>query len=245
MFEVHVLGVGDAFSELLLPASLVLEHDGERLGVDCPDRYRAVLRAACARSGRDLCVENIDRMVITHLHGDHAGGLEGVGFYKHFVESQRLEVFASAEVCDRFWERLRVSMGTVWDGRQHRPTTCEDFFTLHRLAWQEPNDIGPFRLTLRRTVHHLPTSALLVRAGDRTFGYSADTAFDAGLIEFLGEADLIFHEVGEGAAHSAAADLAALPAALRERMRLIHYPDGFDTDTVGITALETGEVLRV
>ena len=102
---------------------------------------------------------------------------------------------------------------------------------------------GPFRIRARRTVHHVPTSALLVEAGGRTFGYSADTAFDPALIDFLSPADLILHETNLGPAHTPYDSLAALPADLRARMRLIHYPDGFDTSGSAIAALEEGEVL--
>ena len=83
-----------------------------------------------------------------------------------------------------------------------------------------------------------------MEAGGRTLGYSADTAFDPGLIDFLSAADLIIHETNLGPAHTPYEQLAALPADLRARMRLIHYPDGFDTSGSAIAALSEGEVLR-
>ena len=46
------------------------------------------------------------------------------------------------------------------------------------------------------------TRVLLIEAGGRTFGYSCDTAFDPGLIEFLAPADLILHETNLGPAHT-------------------------------------------
>lgn len=45
-FGVTVLGVGDAFSARHVNASLLLEADGFRLGIDCPDRYAGVLARA-------------------------------------------------------------------------------------------------------------------------------------------------------------------------------------------------------
>ena len=63
-------------------------------------------------------------------------------------------------------------------------------------------------------------------------------------IAFLEPADLIIHETNLGPAHTPYAALAALPAELRARMRLIHYADGFDTATSTITALREGEVLH-
>ena len=51
-FEVVVLGVGDTFSEFYHTASLLLEYQGFRLAIDCPDRYRGVLKKVSDSSGR-------------------------------------------------------------------------------------------------------------------------------------------------------------------------------------------------
>ena len=91
----------------------------------------------------------------------------------------------------------------------------------------------------------MPTSALLVECAGRKLGYSADTAFDPGLIAFLSEADLIIHETNFGPAHTPYASLAALPAELRAKMRLIHYADSFDVASSNIVPLREGQMLRV
>jgi ribonuclease BN (tRNA processing enzyme) len=122
--------------------------------------------------------------------------------------------------------------------------TFDDYFDHLPLPWSQPITVGPFRLQARRTIHHVPTSALLIEAAGRTLGYSADTAFDPALITFLSAADLIIHETNLGPAHTPYASLAALPAELRSRMRLIHYPDMFDTSSSNILALREGEVLH-
>jgi hypothetical protein len=91
----------------------------------------------------------------------------------------------------------------------------------------------------------VPTTALLVRAGGRCLGYSADTAYDPGLIEWLAAADLVIHETGEGGLHTPYADLAALPAGLRAKMRLIHYPDDFNLTASTIEPLSQGRCYEV
>ena len=53
---------------------------------------------------------------------------------------------------------------------------------------------GPFLVECRRTIHSVPTFAFRITAGDRVLGYSADTAYDPTLIEWLADADLIVHE---------------------------------------------------
>ncbi len=244
-FEVIVLGVGDTFSERHHGTSLLLCCDDFRLAIDCPDPYRSVLRDASERSGRALSLSDIDHVLITHVHGDHMNGLEGVAFYKHFVDKKRVQLVTSPEVRAEIWDqRLKASMSRLFDGQQHRTRTFDDYFELTELSWTEPVQLGPFRIRARRTVHHVPTSALFIEAAGRTLSYSSDTAFDPSLIAFLEPADLIIHETNLGPAHTPYASLAALPAELRQRMRLIHYTDSFDTTGSSIQPLREGEVLR-
>lgn len=244
-FEVIVLGVGDTFSERHRSTALLLVCDGFHLAIDCPDMYRSVLRSAADRAGRTLSISDIDHVLITHVHGDHMNGLEGIAFYKHFAEGKRLRLVSSPEVRAVIWEeRLKASMGVLWDGERFRSMTFDDYFEYVPLSWTVESVVGPFRIRARRTRHHLPTSALLIEAAGRTLGYSSDTAFDPELIAFFEPADLIVHETNLGPAHTPYAALAALPAELRRRMRLIHYPDGFDVASSAITALREGEVLH-
>ena len=242
--EVVVLGVGDTFSEKHHGTSLLLRSGGVSLAIDCPDQYRSVLRAASERSGRALSLSDIDHVLITHVHGDHMNGLEGVAFYKHFVEGKRTTLVASLEVRAAIWdERLKASMSILFDGKEFRPMSFESYFDHLPLGWSDVTEVGPFRIEARRTIHHVPTSALLIEAGGRKLGYSADTAFDPELIRFLERADLIIHETNFGPAHTPYAALAALPAELRARMRLVHYSDGFDVASSNIVVLREGDVL--
>jgi ribonuclease BN (tRNA processing enzyme) len=244
-FEAIVIGVGDTFSERHHSTALLLGCDGFRLAIDCPDMYRRALRDAGGRAGRTLSLPDIDHMLITHVHGDHMNGLEGVAFFKHFAEGKRLRLVTSPEVRASIWDqRLVASMGALWDGRQFHDKTFHDYFEHLPLAWADETVVGPFRIRARRTRHHVPTSALLIEAGGRTLGYSSDTAFDPELIAFLEPADLIIHETNFGPAHTPYAALAALPAPLRARMRLIHYPDSFDMAGSAVRPLREGDVLR-
>jgi ribonuclease BN (tRNA processing enzyme) len=245
-FELVALGVGDTFSERHRPTCFLLTCDGFHLAIDCPDSYRRVLLEASEASRRRLSLAAIDHVLITHVHGDHMNGLEGVAFYKHFVERKRVHLVASPEVRAAIWDqRLRAPMERLWDGHAFRELSFDDYFQFQPLDWSGEVALGPFRIRARATKHHVPTSALLIEAGGRTLGYSADTAFDPSLIAFLAEADLILHETNLGPAHTPYADLARLPADVRERMRLVHYPDDFDLGASTIAALEEGQVLRV
>jgi ribonuclease BN (tRNA processing enzyme) len=236
--ELIVLGVGDAFSERFRPTSFLLHASGAWLAVDCPDSYRAMLREAAAIADRSLPLDQVHAFVITHVHGDHVNGLEAVGFWKHFYQQRRTTVVTSPEVRADLWDRrLAAAMGTLWNGVEMRTMAFD--------PWDAPVTVGPFRISARRTIHHVPTSALLIEAGGRTLGFSADTAYDPGLIEFLSRADLIVHEANLGPGHTSVDKLMALPPSLRDRIRLVHTPDGFDATTNGIPVLHAGQVITV
>jgi ribonuclease BN (tRNA processing enzyme) len=193
-----------------------------------------------------LSIPDVDHVLLTHVHGDHMNGLERLTFFKRFVEGKRVGLVASPDVRETIWEhRLKGPMGVLWDGVRHREMTFDDYFEFVPLSWTAETVVGPFRIRTRRTVHHVPTSALLVECQGRVLGYSSDTAFDPGLIDFLSAAHLIVHETNLGPAHTAWTDLETLPEPLRQRMRLIHYPDGFEEVGCSIALAKEGEVLAV
>jgi len=238
--KLYVLGVGDTFTEKHVTHALLLEHDGFRLAIDCPDSYRRVLKKAAAP---DLF--GIDDVLITHIHGDHMNGLEGVGYFKHFAQKKPLNLHTVAPVKEGLWERrLAAPMGQLLnaDGSS-RKLDFADYFRWNEVTIDRSCRIGPFEVTARLTKHHVPTSALFVRCGSSSIGISSDTAFDPTLIEWLSGADLIVHETNYGPAHTAYADLLTLDASVKKRMRLIHYPDEFDIAKSEIPALVEGQVI--
>jgi ribonuclease BN (tRNA processing enzyme) len=94
----------------------------------------------------------------------------------------------------------------------------------------------------------VPTFAFRITAGRRVLGYSADTAYDPTLIDWLADADLIVHEVTtmtQSGVHTPYAKLAALPTSLRRKMRLTHYPDDFDVASSVIEPLRQGQIYGV
>lgn len=228
---IRVVGVGDAFTARYYNACLLIESGGTRLLVDAPP---ALARALGDLSRREptapaIGLDDVDHVLITHLHGDHVGGLEQLLFWRRFVTQRKARLYAIPEVLAGLWDtRLKGGMDTLLDapGGKTRALTLEDYAEVSPLAAGETS-IGDLQLSWRPTIHHIPTSAIRVRAGGAVFGYSADTAFDPALVSWLAEADLFFHETNLGV-HTPLASLVGLPAETRVRMRLIHYPDFHD-----------------
>lgn len=241
------LGVGDAFTELYYTFCLALEADGEILLVDCPHPIRKILREGALASGIAISAERISGVVLTHLHADHASGLEGLAYFSYFALQRKLRLYAHPAVSARLWDgHLAAGMERLLP-RADAPAevkSLDDYFDLQPLSEGMATAIGPFSVECRRTIHHIPTTALRVRAGGRSIGISADTAFDPSLIEWLAAADLVVHETNLGV-HTPYEKLAALPEELRRRMRLVHYQDSFDLTASVIEPLRQGSPVRV
>lgn len=240
--KVVALGVGDAFSREWYSSCLAVEHAGRWILVDCPHPIRKMLRESDA--GIDL--DRIEAVALTHLHADHCSGLEGYGYFSRFALARRAVIAAHPSVLERLWEgHLAAGMERLVEAAGPAEKTMADYFELLALEAGERVDVGPFAIECRPTCHHIATTAFRIHAGGRSLGYSADTAFDPALITWLAEADLVIHETNLGAAHTAYEQLAALPVKLRAKMRLIHYPDGFDLEASVIEPVRQGRTISV
>jgi ribonuclease BN (tRNA processing enzyme) len=239
-FRCVTLGVGNAFSAMYYSSCLALQAEGSWLLIDCPHPIRKILREAPPAPDLD----QVSAVILTHLHGDHASGLEGYGYFcYHSLGGRRAPLYAHPDVSIHLWSG-HLSASMEWslrpDGQSPVHHSFEEYFDLHPLDETRPSLIGPFTVECRRTIHSLPTTALRIRAAGRCLGYSADTAFDPGLIDWLAEADLIIHETGETGQHTPHQQLLTLPAPVRAKMRLIHYADTFDLQGSGIEPLRQG-----
>lgn len=246
-FSVRVVGVGDAFTARYHNACLLFQAGATRLLVDAPPALARALRdLSLARPSEEAVgLDDIDHVLITHLHGDHVGGLEQLLFWRRFVTQRKARLHAVPEVLAGLWDtRLRGGMETLLDTPEGPARTLglDDYAIVEPLG-PGANAIGDLIVEHHPTIHHIPTSAVRVRAGERVIGYSADTAFYPALIDWLSRSDVFFHETNLGV-HTPIASLAGLPEETRARMRLIHYPDFFDVAASPIPCAREGERLE-
>lgn len=246
------LGVGDAFSARHYTTCYALGAGDSWLLIDCPHPVRKMWReASIAALGGPLDLDRVAGVAITHLHADHASGLEDFAYFTHFALKRRATWLAHPDISDQLWDGLLgAGMGRMRLSPDGEPALkrLDDYVDLIPLDASKPVEFGPFAIECRSTIHSIPTTALRIRAGGRTLGFSADTAYDPGLIDWLAPADLIVHEattLDPSPVHTPYARLAALPEALRAKMRLTHLPDDFDEASSLIEPIRQGRCYRV
>jgi ribonuclease BN (tRNA processing enzyme) len=245
--KVLPLGVGDAFTAIHYTSCYALCSQETWLLVDCPHPVRKILRDGSTSAGLELDVGDLSAVVLTHLHADHSSGLEDLGFFSLLALGRPAPLVAHEDVTRRLWEKLRVTMESISMpelGYDYPPATLETYFDLTTFTEAAPVEVGPFRIEARKTLHPIPTTALRISAGGRTLGISSDTAFSRELVDWLGEADLVFHECGPGL-HTPLTALEALPEELRAKIRITHYADDFDFGETSIPRVVQGELLDV
>jgi len=220
----HTVGADNFQSNMLLYAG-----NGRCLLIDCGSDIRWSL----ARQG--LSHRDITDIYVSHLHADHIGGLEYVGFKTRFDPAcRRPRLYLEASLAGPLWDHsLRGGMGVITDGE----TSLDDFFEVVPLRAREPFEFEGARLQAVPMAHVVAPQAtmhsygLLIGTGGQRVLLTTDTRFDADhLAPYYASADLIFHDCETSAyvtgIHAHYNELRSLPAEVRAKMWLYDYPPG-------------------
>ena len=218
--RVTFLGSGDAFSAGGRFQTCILVETGEsRVLVDCGGTSLTALR----RHGVDP--NTIDAILLTHLHGDHFGGVPLL-ILEAMVSTNRTRPLTVAGP-DRTEDRVRdlgeVLYPDMWRHEGGFPLT----FTEVPL-WAHSSVAG-LRLT-PYPVDHSPAAnptALRIEAEGRTLTYSGDAGWCDGLVEAARDVHLLICEcyffLPRGSGHMDYKTLSArLPELKAERVVLTH-----------------------
>jgi ribonuclease BN (tRNA processing enzyme) len=213
----------------------------------------------------DVHYQKLRRVFVTHLHGDHIGGLEELALVNAFGqagagEGHRPELISSGDILERLWEHsLRGGLG-VMQGEVKR---LEDYFV--------PRPVGPgpaddpcyvladrYELRPFETDHirlsekyDWPSLGLLLRdagSGESVF-FSGDTGFDPDSYgPMMADARLCFHEVHladeDLQVHTTLRQLRTLPESIRRKTYLYHVSDDWDADAYKVVDEEFGGFAR-
>jgi ribonuclease BN (tRNA processing enzyme) len=187
--RLRFLGSGDAFaSGGRFQTSFYLDGGKEPLLIDCG----ATTLIALKRQGIDP--GSIGWVVLSHLHGDHFGGLPWLILHEQFAKRTRpLAIAGPAGTEGRF----RDMFGALYPGA---PDAQRPFETsIIELSERTPRALGPAVVTTFPVIHTPGTCphALRIEYGGRVIAYSGDTEWTDALLEAADGADLFVCECQE------------------------------------------------
>jgi ribonuclease BN (tRNA processing enzyme) len=185
--RVEILGAGDAFGadgRLQTCFRLAGRGDGSLL-VDCG----ATSLVGMKRAGVDP--SGVGWVALSHLHGDHFGGLPYLVLDGQFSRRERPLVVAGPAGVR---ERVEAAMEVAFPGST---SVARRFVTeFVELADRTPAVLGLATITPFEVVHQsgAPSFALRVEYGGRVVAYSGDTEWTEALVEAARGADLFLCE---------------------------------------------------
>lgn len=183
---IEFLGSGDAFgSGGRLQACVLVSTENVRLLLDCGTT------ALIAMKRRAIDPASVDAIVLTHLHGDHFGGIPFLLLDARFSRRTRPLVIAGPAGTQ---ERIEAAEEVLFPGSRRRPTGFELRFV--ELRPRVPTPVGPAEVTPFEGEHASGAPSYIVRAalGRKVIVYSGDTGWTDRLVEAVRDADLLICE---------------------------------------------------
>ncbi|HXK60679.1 MAG TPA: MBL fold metallo-hydrolase [Acidobacteriota bacterium] len=257
--EIQVLGIGNAFTSRYYNTSFLIR-SRQLVLVDCPQGLFGMLREYGIDPAR------IDKVVVTHIHGDHIAGLETLLLWKRYVTQSRVTICTGRPVWEALKSRFFPSFSATFtpDLTQIIETELEEYADFQELTEDGENHLDEdVKIEFRYNWHPTPTLGLKLISRFGAVGISGDTCyrpsllkslFERGVLEadryeklagdWLWTSDLVYHEVerAEGGAHTSESELLALPPEIRQKMRLIHLADDFNNSSLALA--EEGETVK-
>jgi ribonuclease BN (tRNA processing enzyme) len=185
--KITILGAGDAFASYgYCQACYVIEAAGKLILMEAgPNLLSSLKRAAFSPS-------NIDLVLISHLHGDHFGGLPFL-ILEYMWESKlegNLTIAGPRRLEQRTWTLFENMFSNFPEEKVAR-----------RLKFQvlepgKPRDFDGVKVATLRTPHTKPDVSLAFRItlGGKTVVFSGDTGWTEELVPFCDGADLFICE---------------------------------------------------
>lgn len=219
-FDITFIGVGSAFSKIHNNNNILIEVNNKKYLIDCG------IKTPQALHDMGIQLNDIDGIIISHIHADHTGGLEEVGFMGKFILNKKFKLIIADDLVKPLWDNtLSGGMRDSDDGQ----VTLEDYFEIVPYDDLMKFNVESLDILPIKTIHVnelKPNYSFLL--DDRVF-YSSDMLFDEALLTEIKEVEVIFHDVQffKGGVHCSLEELETLPSEIRQKIKLMHYGDNF------------------
>lgn len=184
---IRVLGCGDAFgSGGRLQACFLLSADDQRCLIDCGATALVAMRRF------DVDPATIDTVILSHLHGDHFGGLPFLLLDGQFASRRRRPLVIAGPPGTR--ERVMAALDILFPGSAQLDWAFRLRFV--ELSERRTKKLGGFAVRPYEVEHPSGNTAFALRlqAGERVVAYSGDTAWTEALLDVARDADLFITE---------------------------------------------------
>jgi ribonuclease BN (tRNA processing enzyme) len=184
---VQFLGSGDAFgSGGRFQACILVRADESTFLLDCGASSLIAMRRF------DVDPNDIDAIVVSHLHGDHFGGLPFFILDAQLVSRRERSLTIAGPPGLR--ERLPQTMEALFPGSSNVQQRFP--IELTELPDGAPTSLGAIEVTPHAAVHAsgAPSYALRVRCAGKLIAYSGDTEWTDALVRASDGADLFICE---------------------------------------------------
>lgn len=230
--KITFLGTGSAFTVGTgnFQSNVLLEIGDDFLLIDAGTDIRHSLYE------QNHTYRDIRNVYITHVHGDHCGGLEWLALTSYFdpVYKGKPTLYASDKIMNDLWNKtlsgglstlstIRATLDTYFNVK---PVKQNDGFIWHSIKFQ-----------LVQMIHFyseyelMPSYGLLFSYNGVRIFFTSDTqSAPSQLCSFYEEADIIFHDcetiTKKSGVHANYSELVQLPNHIKNKMWLYHYNPG-------------------
>jgi ribonuclease BN (tRNA processing enzyme) len=185
--QLTIVGSGDAFgSGGRFNTCFLLDTGKARLLVDCGASSLVALKA------RDIDLNSIDGIVLSHLHGDHFGALPFLLLDAQFLAQRTRPLLIAGPPGTR--ARLDAALEVFFPRSSANQWHFQ--WSVIEIELGQPTDLLGHCLTTAEVQHYSggPSTALRLSNGAALFAYSGDTEWVDALVSIADGADLLIIE---------------------------------------------------
>jgi ribonuclease BN (tRNA processing enzyme) len=182
-----IIGCGDAFgSGGRFNTCFHLEAAGKAFLIDCGASTHVALNA------RGIDANMIDAIILSHLHGDHFGGIPFLLLYGQFLKPRERPLLIAGPPGST--ERITALIETCFPRSSRNKWRFP--WSVMEIPIGVPSDVLGLSVVTAEVVHFsgAPSTALRISDGAKIFSYSGDTQWTDALLPVASGADLFIVE---------------------------------------------------